>query len=84
MSEEPEINYEQELRTDLKSAKDRIRGFNNSASVCMTNSLAAATEIHIAICLFRDHAACAHLFKALQSALIVAEVCRQEMGKPSP
>ena len=50
----------------------------NDLHVVTGQFLRAATEIHVAMCLFADeHAAQSTLNKALQNALIGAETCRQ-------
>ena len=50
----------------------------NDLHVIMTQCLDAARDIHIAMCRFSDdHAAQEYLNKAMHSALIGAEQCRQ-------
>lgn len=72
--------------TDIRTISD------NDMHVISRQFLNAAEEIHTAMCLFSDdHAAQAHLNKAMQSVLIGAQQCNQlhrapkvRLAKPEP
>lgn len=83
MTDEAET-YEDELKRDLEDAHKRASSFDNSIGVIMSNALDAAQNIHIAYCRAGNDTARSYLTKALHSALIIAEQCRQEMAGTAP
>lgn len=79
-----EDEYIAGLKSKLDAALKKSRSFQNSTGVIMTNALNAALNMHIAYCQMGEHAGRAYLIKAMHSALIIAEQCRQEMSGTAP
>jgi hypothetical protein len=79
-----EETYEDALKRDLEDARKRASSFDNSIGVIMSNALDAAQNMHIAYCRAGNGVARNYLTKALHSALIIAEQCRQEMERTAP